>query len=711
MIKIFKGVLQFIMNRIEARRRKKIEAVTYDCTYWTDYDYSILSVIPHKRLRGNGEKQSYNDAVIMFDTETSKKPGQAEPYHNHVVVWSLAIMSYDHMICCLWGDDPRDFMQCVNEIKKNLKGYYLYMYCHNLSYDWVFLRKFCFNAWGNPTKQLNTKPHYPIRITFDNGIQFRDSLILAQRSLNRWGMDLDVDHKKAVGKWDYDIIRDQGQRLNYTDDEIEYFCNDVLCGVECLNKTMRTLNKRICSMPYTATGIPREEVREIGKVNRAHDRFLKREGGYNVLQLLEDCFHGGYCHANRHYLDTTIEGSIKCYDFISSYPYVMLTSDQFPIEKFTPMDMSAEEILKDSDKYAFIFYLVLYKPILKSDEIPMPYLQVSRCRKTLEAVIDNGRILEADLVIIPVTEMDLQIILSQYDYQEIDIINCHFAKKGYLPKWFRDYVYKLYEDKCKLKGGDPVLYAIQKAKLNSLFGMCAQHVLHPDIVEDYVSGEFDTEAIADPKEAYAKYIKKFNSILNYQWGVYVTAIATNNLLRFGSGAIRGDESVWLYSDTDSIYGINFNEDYIKEYNDQCLKNLIAAGYAPVEVNGKKYILGQAELDGEYQEFRTCGAKRYACRYKDGDLKITVAGVPKKTGVKCLDNDINKFTSGMIFSGSITGKLQHKYFFVDEIYKDDRGNYTGDSIDLSPCDYELSAESEFRWDDILLEYVEVPHVYE
>ena len=33
---------------------------------------------------------------------------------------------------------------------------------------------------------------------------------------------------------------------------------------------------------------------------------------------------------------------------------------------------------------------------------------------------------------------------------------------------------------------------------------------------------------------------------------------------------------------------------------------------------------------------------------------------------------------------------HTYFNVNEIYVDEWGNETGDSIDLSPCDYELSA---------------------
>ena len=78
------------------------------------------------------------------------------------------------------------------------------------------------------------------------------------------------------------------------------------------------------------------------------------------------------------------------------------------------------------------------------------------------------------------------------------------------------------------------------------------------------------------------------------------------------------------------------------------------------------------------------------RYILYEIHITVAGVPKKTGAKCLDNNINNFKNGFIFSGAKTRKLLHKYFYVDDIYIDDQGNETGDSIDLSPCDYLLDS---------------------
>jgi hypothetical protein len=82
-----------------------------------------------------------------------------------------------------------------------------------------------------------------------------------------------------------------------------------------------------------------------------------------------------------------------------------------------------------------------------------------------------------------------------------------------------------------------------------------------------------------------------------------------------------------------------------------------------------------------------GAKRYCGRLKaDGQLHITVAGVPKKTGALCLKT-IEDFRQGFVFSGEITGKMQHTYV-QHEIAIDDRGNEYADSVDLTKCDYTL-----------------------
>lgn len=674
----------------------------YELTHWSEFDYSILKKIMYIKRSGRGSNNTINDCIIMADTETSKKYSDLVA-HNHVVAWTISLRAYDYNIFTLYGHKPSTFCECIDKIIKNLEGSETIIYFHNLAYDWVFLRKFIFQMFGTPDKQLNTKSHYPILIQFENGLIIKDSLILAQRSLDKWAKDMNVEHQKALGKWDYDKLRTQHEK--FTPDELEYMEHDTLAGVECINALMNVLNKHIYSIPYTATGIPREETRKNGKEYHAHDSFIKLALDYDQQRKFECVYHGGYTHGNRHLISTLITEEVTCYDFASSYPFVML-SEKYPMEKFTKYnDCSIDDILSSSDNYAFVFKLILLSPRLKSDFEVMPSLQFSKCIKTVNAILDNGRILAADYVEIYITELDLEVINEQYIFNKHLCTEVEFSYKDYLPRWFTDYIFSLFKEKTLLKGGDPVAYALAKAKLNSLYGMCVQKPIKDNIVEDYKTGEYEF-SFNDPIELYDKYLKSYNTILPYQWGVYVTAYAFRNLFKLGKCC-----ETWVYSDTDSCYGINWNIDKINEYNESCKNKLTYNGYDCVIFNNREYWLGIAEYDGSYSEYKVLGAKRYCGRsIDDGELHITVAGVPKKTGAKCLNDDINNFKQGFVFAGSKTGKKTHTYFYVDDIYYDEAGNETGDSIDLSACDYLLDDVTVVDWKKLLNEDVEV-QIYE
>ena len=193
------------------------------------------------------------------------------------------------------------------------------------------------------------------------------------------------------------------------------------------------------------------------------------------------------------------------------------------------------------------------------------------------------------------------------------------------------------------------------------------------------------------QELLDKHNKKFGSILNYTWGIYCTSYAQENLFRLGSCCRK-----WIYSDTDSVYGQQWDKEKLMSYNEECKQIMLDRGYGPVKVGDKEYNLGVAELDGRYIQFKTLGAKRYCCRKESGELKLTVAGVPKKTGVKALNDNINEFKKGMVFPGEITGKKTHTFFYSDAIFTDEQGNEVGDSIDLSECDYTMDQTTLFQW---------------
>ena len=98
----------------------------------------------------------------------------------------------------------------------------------------------------------------------------------------------------------------------------------------------------------------------------------------------------------------------------------------------------------------------------------MPALQISKAKKMINEIEDNGRVLCAEYFEIYLNEIDLEVIAAQYTWDSAFCVNVRFAAKDYLPRWFTDYVYRCFVDKTMLKGGDAVAYSIAKAKLNSL---------------------------------------------------------------------------------------------------------------------------------------------------------------------------------------------------------------------------------------------------
>lgn len=695
-----------------------INAIEYSLKYYKEFDFSQLEMVPFLIRSGQGEHDSYNDVIIMADTETSKKyaakydeAGKYIPQENIVVAWTISIRSCNHNIVTLYGHKPSELTDCLDKMVKAMPGKKTLIYWHNMAYDWVFIRKFMFQRFGLPEKQLNTKAHYPIMIQWENGIIFRDSLILAQRGLEKWADDLDVEHKKAVGMWDYDKIRNQVNE-DFSIEELTYIEHDTLAGVECIQKTKDTLNKYIFAMPYTATGIPREEMRNRGKEVHAHNDYVKMALDFFEQLKMELVYHGGYTHGNRHYLGLTlgsIDNPVVCKDFTSSYPFCLLAY-KYPAEKFTPYsNCSIDYILRNSEKYAFMFKLTLIKPRLKDDKIPMPALQFSKCVKTINAVNDNGRVLCAGYTEIYINEIDLEVIAQQYDYDYAVCTDVYISQKAYLPRWFTDYAFQLFYDKTTLKHGDPVLYSIAKAKLNSLYGMCVQKPCKDNIEEQYITGEYEEVSLSEEEaiERYNKHVKNYNSVLPYFYGVWCTSYAFRNLHALGK-CIK-PEGHWYYSDTDSCYCDGWDEEKVEAYNEHCKELLRLNGYGPVIYEGQEYWLGTAVTDGnkdKYSEFRYMGAKRYCGRcLADGELHITVAGVPKK-GAICLNNDINNFQVGTIFKGSKTGKKTHYYNYVEGIYTDSKGNECGDSIDLAECDYLLDSVDTVNWEALFEEEIAI-----
>ena len=713
---------------------------TYKRFFYKDFNYNILQNAIVRKFNSWGN-ETYNDVTMMIDTETSKKRknkyhverikhanGQIEektvyePYDNHVVIWTLSIRLFNLDIATLYGRKPSELIECIKLIQNALKGKYTMFYVHNLTYDYTFLRKFFFREFGFPIEQLNVKSHYPIQIKFENGLILKDSLILAQRGLEKWASDLNAPAQKQTGKWDYDKIRNQDSKIS--EDELTYAEFDTLSGTQCIDILKGQLGKQLGNMPYTATGILRDELKKLAAEYKAKILFNKIVPTFEEYLFMVSMFHGGYVHGNKEFLESNLLKDVQGYDFASSYIFCLLCC-KYPITKFKRLNkqIDGDYIIRNSEDHAFMFTARFADIKLKDPDFPMPVLQFSKC-KTVNDVTDNGRIIAAQFLELNTNEIDYKLIKKYYTWDEEHsvIFNVKTAKKGYLPDWFRNHLYKLFIDKTKLKDVDDILYGIQKGKLNAGYGLSVQRMdklmfieVFEDLIEEnekgveveYHEGSYKLDNSIPPEEVYLKNIKKRSVFLPYQWGCWTTSYALEHLFELGSCC-----KLWLYSDTDSVYGIGWNKKLVKKLNYKYRKMNEKAGFKAVKHEGKDYWLGVAETSkkDKYSEFKYMGAKRYCGRCKaDNKLHLTVAGVPK-SAVSCLDDDLKNFKLNFVFDGTKTGKKTHNYLFVDDIYIDENGNETGDSVDLSPCDYKLDVVEYHSLEEYLgkPDYVSIPY---
>lgn len=629
-----------------------MEVAGYKIVYFKNFNYMSLFNGDFIRRSNAGHMLQVYEKIITVDTETFVFDKKDIGY---ITDWSITIENE----CCIYGNHVSDLVDTIDRIADTLhadKDHLVRFYVHNFPYDYMFLRNHMFRKWGEPDRNLASKTHRYIFMDWTSfGIEFRDSEILTQRSLERLCQDMGTT-EKAVGTWDYKKFRTPDSERSEL--EIKYVCIDTISLCKALRKYISDRGYTVANVPLTNTGFIRNRARaESRKDKKWRNHFLSMQLDLRQYKQLLDAYHGGYVHANRYYINRIITKSMQCYDFASSYPSVICYK-KYPMSNFTYTDaLTLQDILDLKEDYAFCGYLRLTNVHLKK-ECPMPPMSFHkakvcvfpeadiRTQKSLYAEnLDNGKIVNAEIVIYPFTDPDLKAILELYDYDSADVASVMRAKKDYLPEWLINYVMTLYFNKSALKHSDPVLYAISKGELNGIYGMMVQRIIQQICEEDFDTATW-TSDIPEEKEQEIldKFYKSRNSFLPYQWGCWVTAYAQENLYKLGSCC-----NIWMYSDTDSVKGYDWDMVKLKAYNDEIIQVSNERRVGLVEYKGEEFRLGIADFDGEYSEFITHGSKRYCYRDTEG-LHITVAGVPKD-GVYCLNDDITNFRKGFIFSNT------------------------------------------------------------
>ena len=625
----------------------------------------------------------YFNIPASFDIETTSfiasKDENGEPVKAATMyIWQLGLNG-----TVIYGRTWDEFDNVINELVDYLElssKRHLLIYVHNLGYEFQFIRKRF--EWDKVFAIKQRRPVYAIC----GGIEFRCSLFLSNYSLEYIGKNLLHKYpvEKLVGNLDYSKIRHSKTPL--TDEELAYCINDVKVVMSYIQEKIE-MDGDITRIPLTNTGyvrnycrkecfyegIPEDDKEARKRVQMNYKAIMKS------LQIQSDeeyeqmhrAFMGGFTHASALYSGRVMY-DVGSADLTSSYPYTIVC-EYFPMTR-------GEYIGSVEDNKLFNYYLSNYcclfdieftnlEPI-QEYENPLSH---SRCFIEGNYIVNNGRLVSADKCTTTITELDYDTISKFYRWDSVKIMNMRIYHRGYLPKALILAVLSLYEDKTTLKGvaGKEVEYLVSKNMINAAFGMMVTAVVRDEF--EYADEWF--KKAADVDSQLTGYNNNFNRFLFYGWGVWVTAHARHNLF----SAIYEFGTDYVYSDTDSIKGINFDKhmEYFKKYNDNVFEKLLDMcnhynipfnKCRPKTKNGEEKLIGVWDMEKPYVRFKTVGAKRYIYEYKDGELSLTVSGLNKKFAIPYLleENNNNKdiifekFGEGMFIPAGHTGKMTLTY---------------------------------------------------
>lgn len=598
-----------------------------DVIYWAgQFDvYSFLMHAPVLKPKTGGSKQRkrqrrYIDLLCAFDIETSVLPFVKErsgAVNLHTVMWVWQLQIGDQ--CTIMGRTWDEYRAVCSDIDRACAKRYLFLvvWVHNLSYEFQFLSGIF------PVKNddvFAVKSRKVLRCDIGR-IEYRDSYLQTNMSLDTFTRKMGVAHRKLVGALDYRKIRYPWTPISET--ELAYCVNDVRGLVEAIAAEMQLDGDDLYTIPMTSTGYVRRDVKKSmwPVVDRLVAPLLPCA---DLYQLLREAFWGGDTHANRYYSGVKLE-HVKSADKSSAYPAAQCTN-LFPVTPFVREDPSVSRLKECIRRRACVMRIALYNLRQKYSWWGFPYIPLSKCVGYANPVLDNGRVLSADYVVLSCTDVDLNIILQEYTFTGMRVFELYSAKYGRLPEQLTSVVQHYFKIKTELKDvkGKELYYTKSKNKLNSVYGMTAQKPIHGKVVydgvtfreEDILAGDLDDEL----QKAYR------GAFLPYQWAVWTTAHVRRSL----------KDLQWLcgrngvYCDTDCVK-------YVGDVDFRCLnrdlkRKALAVGAYAKDPKGVTHYMGVFEQEKEYAEFMTWGAKKYAVTYrKGGKITTTIAGVNKKIG--------------------------------------------------------------------------------
>ncbi|MBO7131785.1 hypothetical protein J6V85_00775 [Candidatus Saccharibacteria bacterium] len=567
---------------------------------------------------------------------------------------------------------------------------YLLTYIHNASYDLSYLIPYI-NELPDDGRDYMGIIEAPNKfLTYCRGsFEFRCSFRLSGMSLDKWSKEMNIEHKKQIGLYDYDAIIYPDDVLDASSQKYDYF--DVKALEENLIKQFLFHGDNILTTPLTATGYIRRELRRSCVRDKKYHRkyFYETRLDCELYKACYKAYAGGYTHNNRWYNDLLIQrgktyeylpGSginikvnrIRHRDFKSHYPSQMTC---YPMPTGRPQEIyknnmgfnfTIEDILNDMPDFYYIAVIRIYEAHIEDKGISMPFMQFSKCYESdLEyKKLDNGRILHIKGSFITyVDSYTLDILAKQY-HMEYEILRAWRFTTSILPDCLISVIDKYFKGKSDKKNIvkalteelgklDPkTIYADfelmqDKKMLNSSYGCMAQNPLKDQIAIDELMNFYTKDIFITDEDitmGLEKYYSGRNNFLQYQIAGAITSAARHELFEYIE-AIGYDRC--LYADTDSIFYISDPEieDRIERLN---AEKHSKAHFVTLE-NGRREYYDAFEPEPDPIAFKGLHSKCYGI-VTDKGLEITIAGVPARTLIGMKNGEPVYYTREMELAG-------------------------------------------------------------
>ena len=631
------------------------------------YDNAVLPwPMPEARtikLKHNKEEFEYYQLYCGFDIETTNYE-VGDKHVGFMYHWQFSIASDSSGIVFTgrtWSEFLHFMAALENEYKLSREKR-LIIWVANLGFEFQYIRKYF--EW-DPEDFFAREERHPMKCR-TGGFEFHEALTISGGSLAQLAKDYTKTQKKkdpvtGLSDLDYSILRNSQTRL--TDTELDYCISDVTILAEWSKFIFDTYIKPDKRIPLTKTGLLRSECR------RALNDKLGYDGTKDYRSLIYECFpdeanytkwfkylfRGGYVHSNILMTGFVIK-HVDSYDITSSYPAVMNLFDDYPLEAFKTIPYDPA-YLKTHACIMTVRFTNIKRKWAHSIESKSKCIELAGSKK-IPLVIDNGRVAQAAVMTVMITNIDLEIYKMFYNYECMEILNFQIAKKGKLPIFIRKTLNKYYKLKNELKKAgknDTPEYAIIKQKVNSFFGMMVTRIELDKIM--YIEDNWD---VREKELDYNEELK--SQFLLPQWGIFVTALSRRQLLsvvakiteEIGDGS--GDDGAGvIYCDTDSIKYYDLNgkvKPIIDEFN-ECIRKL----HEKFKLTDPAFSdLGMYDYEGHYKRFKTLGAKRYLVEKENGKIAATIAGLPKQSLLNYDGDPFDKFdVDGMLIDAEMSLK--------------------------------------------------------